>query len=67
MQPQLIPLTRPAELKAAGVPFETEDAARWAFRRRHETGLAAAFVKIGKRVYLDPQKFHELVRRVQAA
>lgn len=64
---QLIALTRPDELKAAGIPFETTDAARWAFRRRHETGLAAAFVRIGRRVYLDPAKFHELVRGRQAA
>jgi hypothetical protein len=64
---QLIPLTRPAELKAAGIPFETEDSARWAFRRRHDTGLASAFVTIGRRIYLDPAKFHELVRRGQAA
>lgn len=64
---KLIPLTKPAELKAEGVPFETEDSARWAYRRRHENGLAEAFVTIGRRIYLDPEKFHEMVRRGQAA
>lgn len=59
---QLIPLTRPDELKAAGVPFETTDSVRWAYRRRHENGLAGAFIRIGKRVYLDPARFHELAR-----
>lgn len=62
---QLIPLTRPVELKAAGVPFETINSARWAYRKRHENGLAGAFVRIGKRIYLDPAKFHELVRNGQ--
>jgi hypothetical protein len=62
MQP-LIPLTRPAELKAEGIPFETEESARWAYRRRHENGLADAFVNIGRRVFIDAVKFHELVRQ----
>jgi len=60
---QLIPLTRPAELKAAGVPFETTDQARWAHRCRRQNGLAEAFVTIGRRVFLDPKKFHELARQ----
>lgn len=64
---QLIPLTRPEKMMEAGVPFETEDAARWAYRRSHETGLAGAFIRIGGRVYLDPDKFHELARRGRAA
>jgi hypothetical protein len=52
---------------AAGLPFETVDQARWAHRRSAETGTAAAFVKIGKRVFVDPAKFHELVRAHQPA
>lgn len=60
---QLIPLTRPDELKAAGVPFATTDSARWAFRMRNENGLSDAFIRLGRRVYLDPEKFHSLVRR----
>jgi hypothetical protein len=67
MTQQLIPLTRPEAMIAAGLPFETVDQARWAHRRSAETGTAAAFVKIGKRVFVDPAKFHELVRAHQPA
>ena len=59
---QLIPLTRPDKLQAAGLPFETTDAARWAHRQAAETGLTDAFVRIGRRVYVDPDRFHALVR-----
>ncbi|MEX2125815.1 MAG: hypothetical protein WD795_18140 [Woeseia sp.] len=64
---QLIPLTRPDKLQAAGLPFETTDSARWAFRKAADNGTAAAFVRCGRRVYVDPDKFHELVRSRQAA
>ena len=60
---QLIPLTQPKELKAAGLPWDTEDKARWAYRKRYENGLAEAFVKIGKNIFVDPAKTHELARR----
>jgi len=59
---QLIPLTRPTEAKAAGVPVETEQQLRWLVRTAEEKGLSEAFVRIGRRVFLDPAKFHELVR-----
>jgi len=58
----LIPLTRPAEAKAAGVPVDSEDQLRWLARTADEKGLREAFVRIGRRVFLDPAKFHELVR-----
>ncbi len=64
---QLIPLTDPAKMQVAGLPFETTYSARWCARRAHETGLADAFIKIGRRIYIDPEKFHELVRRRHAA
>jgi hypothetical protein len=64
---QLIPLNRPEELKAAGLPWDTEDKARWAYRKRHENGLAGAFVKIGKSIFVDPAKTHELARQQSAA
>lgn len=64
---QLIPLTRPDQLQAAGLPFETTDAARWAFRQADHNGLGEAFVRIGRRVFIDPEKFHTLARRKQAA
>lgn len=67
MQPQLIPLTKPDKLLEAGLPWDTVDKARWAHRQRHENGLAEAFVRIGKNVYVDPAKAHELARQHSAA
>jgi hypothetical protein len=62
---QLIPINQPSQMLAAGVPFDTEDKARWAERqaRANQNGLQGAFVRIGRRVYLDVPKFHELVRQ----
>jgi hypothetical protein len=66
MHPQLIPLTEPQQLVDAGLPWDTENKARWAFRKRHENGLAGAFVRIGKKVLVDPAKAHELARQSAA-
>lgn len=63
MSQKLIPLNKPEMLLAAGVPFSTEHQARWALRRASENGLSMAFIRIGRRIYLDPSKFHELVRQ----
>jgi hypothetical protein len=62
VQTQLIPLNHPAELKAAGIPVDTEDQARWLERTADAKGLRAAFIRIGRRVYVDPERFHRLVR-----
>lgn len=62
MSAQLIPLNDTKRLKEAGLPFETEHQARWAERRSHANGTADAFIRIGRRVYLDPDRFHTLVR-----
>lgn len=59
----LIPLTDPKRMQAAGLPFPTTDSARWCFRHAAERGLADAFVRIGRRVYVDPTRFHELARQ----
>ena len=67
MQPQLIRITDLDGLKAAGLPFKSVDSARWCERTAHEKGLAAAFVRIGKIVLVDPAKFHQLARRQSAA
>ena len=64
---QLISLTDPAAMTEAGLPFKTTDSARWCFRHRVERGVDAAFVRIGSRVYVDPDKFHQLVRGTSAA
>lgn len=65
MSSQLIPINKPEQLQAAGIPFNTEHQARWALRRSHENGLDGAFIRIGRRIYLDPVRFHELVRANQ--
>jgi hypothetical protein len=64
---QLIPLTNPAEAKAAGIPVDTEDQLRWLERTADTKGLRPAFVRIGRRVFLDPERFHRLVRSNQGA
>ena len=61
---QLIPLTRPAEAKAAGMPVETVNQLRWLQRTADEKGISEAFVRIGKRVFVDPEMFHKLVRKI---
>jgi hypothetical protein len=60
---KLIPLTDPEAMKSAGLPFPSTDSARWCFRHRVERGLDAAFIRVGSRIYVDPDKFHELIRR----
>jgi hypothetical protein len=65
---QLIPINKADRFAAAGIPFDTEDQARWAERqaRANQNGLRGAFVRIGRRVYIDVPKFHELVRQGSA-
>ena len=58
----LIPLHDTNQMHAHGLPFETEHQARWMFRTRDEKGLTAAFVRIGRCIFVDPDKFHELAR-----
>jgi len=56
MQARLIPISKPAELKDAGLPWDTYGKAQWAFRKRHENGLAGAFIRIGRSIFVDPDK-----------
>jgi hypothetical protein len=63
MQPQLISIAKPDELKAAGLPWDTYGKVHWAFRKRHENGLAGAFVRIGKNVFVNPQRALELANQ----
>ena len=65
--PSLIPLTDPTKMQAAGLPFASTESARWCFRHAAERGVAEAFVRLGRRVYIDPTRFHELVRGRAAA
>jgi hypothetical protein len=63
MQPQIIPINDASRFGPAGLPWSTVDQARWAFRRRHENGLAGAFVRIGSSVNINVPKFHELAAK----
>lgn len=63
---QLIPLTDIERMQAAGLPFESPDSARWCERRAEERGLSEAFIRIGRRVYVDPEVFHRLARNAAA-
>lgn len=47
--------------KAPGRYPATEFSARHLFRNRFENGLAAAFVKLGGRVLLDPDRLDQLL------
>jgi hypothetical protein len=60
MQARLIPISDSSKFPEAGLPWRTVDQARWAFRKRHENGLAGAFVRIGRNVSINVPKFYEL-------
>ena len=64
---QLIPINEISALKAAGLPFITEHQVRWTERTADDKGLRSAFVRIGRRVFVDPEKFHELARKQSAS
>jgi hypothetical protein len=58
----LIPISKPAELAAAGLPWRTYHSVQWAFRQRNQNGLKDCFRKLGKTVVVDVAKAHELIR-----
>lgn len=60
---RLIYLTDVEKFADAGLPWQSVHAARWDFRHRYERGIADAFVRIGRRVAVDPDAYHRLVRR----
>jgi hypothetical protein len=62
---KLIPLTDPDQMVANGLPFKTVHSARWEYRKAKERGTSAAFVRIGGRVYIDPERYHEAIREAQ--
>jgi hypothetical protein len=65
-QPRLIKLTSVSEYKENGLPWKTENQARWAYRQRHAYGIAAAFVRIGATININVQRFHEIARSIGA-
>jgi hypothetical protein len=62
---RLIPIKTPERFEAVGIPWNTKNQAYWAFRNRDDNGLAGAFVRIGRDIFVDPVRFHELVRKRQ--
>jgi hypothetical protein len=49
-------------------PWQTMDQLRWAFRRRHENGLADAFRREGaKKILVSPERAQELLAQQPAA
>lgn len=64
---QLIALTDVPAAQRAGIPVNTTHQMRWLERTADEKGLSAAFIRIGRRVYIDPARFHELVRGEKSA
>jgi hypothetical protein len=64
--PNLISLNDVQSARAAGLTFvRSAHQLRWLLRTAPEKGLARAFVRLGRRVFLDPAAFHELSRRPQ--
>ncbi len=64
---QFIRLNQPSELKAAGLPWDTRSKAQWAYRRRHEYGLADAFRRQGRNILVCPQRALELLQQQPAS
>lgn len=67
MSQSLVALTDLAGAKTAGIPVTSTHQLRWLERTADEKGLRAAFIRIGRRVFIDPAKFHELARKQSAA
>jgi hypothetical protein len=66
-QQTFVRLNRPEELKAHGLPWDTYSKAQWAFRRRHENGLADAFRRQGRNILVCPQRALELLQQQSAS
>lgn len=65
--PSIVSITNIDAIRRAGVEHPaTVDAWRWAYRRRHENGLADAFRKINGRVCVDVPRYVELIRAQSA-
>jgi hypothetical protein len=60
--PTIVYLTELERAREHGLPWLSVHAARWDFRHREERGTARAFVRIGKRVGVYPDVYHELLR-----
>ena len=53
-----IPINDPAATRAAGIAYpNTENGWRWLYRCRRERGLEHCFLKVGRRILVDPQAY----------
>lgn len=66
MSQSLVALTDLDGAKTAEIPVTSTHQLRWLERTADEKGLRPAFVRIGRRVFIDPAKFHELARKQSA-
>jgi hypothetical protein len=58
-----IPITDLTALREQGITYpSTVDGWRWAWRQREERGLSDAFVRIGRRVCVLPDRFKTALR-----
>ena len=53
-----IPINDPEATQAAGIAYPaTENGWRWTYRQRHERGLAHCFLRVGRRILVDPRAY----------
>ena len=65
--PTVVPITNIEALRRAGIEYPaTVDAWRWAYRRRHENGLADAIKKKNGRIVVDVPAYLEAIRSAPA-
>lgn len=55
-------LTEIDRAREFGLPWTSVHAARWDYRHRHQRGVAEAFVHVGRRIGVYPDRYHELLR-----
>jgi hypothetical protein len=58
----IVLITELERAREHGLPWTSVHSARWDFRHRHARGTSAAFVRIGRRIGVYPDRYHQLVR-----
>ena len=62
----IIPMNDAAGLRSAGIHYpSTPESWRWLYRTRAERGVAAAFIRCGRRILIDSDRLLELMRKSQ--
>lgn len=56
-----IQTNRPEALKAAGLPWDSRNKVLWAYRKRHQYGIAGAFIRQGRNIYVNVEAARELL------